>query len=148
VSDDPERRGALFGGSFDDAGFLTERRPLAGFPESRRADGPGWFRRPSYREEPRASPSCLFVEPPAAEPPRDGVLVTTLRVHPLGREWAIAIEGCLLDEGVPVATLRPGIVRADPADLVRGCAGGVGPVRESYRGVATPALRFDDCRLG
>jgi hypothetical protein len=90
-------------------------------------------------------PSRLAVDAPPAEAAAwSGVLVTALRVHPLGRVWGLAIEGSLLDGGRPVRPIVPTVVRAEPADLVRRCLGGVGPTRESYRGVATPALWFAD----
>ena len=142
--DDPGSRDALFGGSHDDAGFPTRRRRIAGprgTPET--IDGPGTYRRPSYREEPRPMPSRLAIDAPAMDAPDRGVLVTSLRVHPMGADWVLEIEGSVLDQGRPVRRIRPAVVRTDPADLVRRCTGAIGPIRESFRGVATPALVFD-----
>jgi hypothetical protein len=145
VVDEPEHPAALSGGSFDDAGFPTRPRRIAGVGATESLAGSGCWRRPSYRDEPRTLPSRLAVDAPPAEAAAwSGVLVTALRVHPLGRVWGLAIEGSLLDGGRPVRPIVPTVVRAEPADLVRRCLGGVGTTRESYRGVATPALWFAD----
>jgi hypothetical protein len=143
--DEPGSPLALFGGSFDDAGFPTRSRTIAGDgPDREPIDGPGTYRRPSFREEPRPLPSRIAVPAVPVALEGGGVLATDLRIHPLGRSWALVIEGSLLDGDRPVRPIRSTVLRVDPLELLGRLVGTIGPARESYRGVRTPALVLAD----
>jgi predicted Zn-dependent protease len=149
ITDDPQDPGALFGGSFDDAGFATRRRRLAdGRVTHGRIEGRGHYRRPSFRDPPQSLPSNLVVTSTDRGAPQRGVVATSLELHPVEPErWLLQIEGALLERGQPVATLRPSFVSVSPADLVGRCVSSVGPPRFSHLGVKTPALVFDNLSL-
>jgi hypothetical protein len=138
VADDPASPRALFGGSFDDATFPTERRLLA---DGRRVvasiDGPGYLKRSSFRDPPQPLPSHLVVESPSKASFDGGLVVSGVTVHPLAaEEWILEFEGSS-GRGVE------GFIRTNPLKLMRCCAGTVGPSRLSYRGIQTPALLFE-----
>jgi hypothetical protein len=150
VVDDPGHTMALFGGSFDDAGFATGRTPLAdGQRAVGRIAGKGHFRRPSFRDRPIPMPSHLTVLAEGnGPPPTRGVLVTALTLHPLQPDhWMLEIDGAHLEDGRPGPVLRSAIVAVSPMELVRRCAAAVGPARLSHLGVETPALVFDNLTL-
>jgi len=144
--DDPNDLDALFGGSFDDAGFRTRRRTLAdGQHLVGLLEGQGNYRRPSFRDLPVPFPTQIVVEADRQPPPDDGMLVSDVQIHPMGpADWIIEIRGAPLRDGRPVAPLRHGYVRIDPAALLERCLATVGTARSSHRGVRTPALLFDD----
>jgi hypothetical protein len=136
VRDDPGRPDALFGGTFDDAGFPTFRNQLA---DGRDTVGEiGWagvLRRGSYREPPEPMATSLVVEPPRIDAPRGTIWADDARIHPLSATvWLLEI-----DPG-------PRFLRVDPRDLVGQCVGGIGEPVQSARGVTTPALLFDGLR--
>jgi len=149
VTDDPLHPSALFGGSFDDAGFATRRRRLAdGRVAQGRIEGAGHYRRPSFRDPPQPLPSCLVVTPTDRGAPERGVVATALELHPVEPErWLLHIEGARLERGQPVAALHPSFVSISPKDLVSRCVSTVGPPRLSHLGVTTPALVFDGLHL-
>ena len=150
VVDEPGHSAALFGGSFDDAGFATDRTLLAdGQRAVGKTAGAGHLRRPSFRDRPISMPSHLTVltEGNGSPPPR-GVLVTALTVHPLEPDhWMLEIDGAHLEGGRPGPVLRSAIVTVSPRELVRRCVAAVGPARLSHLGVETPALVFDNLTL-
>lgn len=149
VYDDPCHAQALFGGSFDDAGFATRRKRLAnGHRTCGTIKARGHYRRPSFRDRPIPLPSHLSVSATARPAPTEGVIATALSVHPLdsGR-WLLRIDGALLDHGRPGAVLRPSFVSISPEDLALRCVATVGPPRLSHLGVETPALVFDNLSL-
>ncbi len=150
VVDDPGHSGALFGGSFDDAGFPTRRTVLA---ENRRAvgriGGEGHYCRPSFRDRPvpMASHLTVLTDGEGAAPAR-GVLVTALTLHPLQPDhWMLEIDGAHLEGGRPGPALRSAVVSVSPGELARRCVAAVGPARPSHLGVETPALVFDNLML-
>jgi hypothetical protein len=144
--DDPNDLDALFGGSFDDAGFRTRRRTLAdGRNLVGLVEGQGNYRRPSFRDPPVPCPTQIVVEADRTSPPDGGMLVSDVEIHPMGpADWIIEIRGAPLRDGRPVAPLRHGFVRIEPAVLLERCLAAVGTSRSSHRGVRTPALLFDD----
>ncbi len=138
VADDPASPQALFGGSFDDATFPTERRVLA---DGRKVvaciGGPGCLSRPSFRDPPQPMPSHLVVEGPAQASFDGGLIVTGLTIHPLAAgEWVIELDG---SSGGSVE----GFIRTNPLELMKCCTGAVGSSKLSHRGVVTPALLFE-----
>jgi hypothetical protein len=149
VVDDPGHPQALYGGSFDDAGFATVRKQLAdGHRACGRIDAPGHYRRPSFRDRPTPMPSHLVVASTPREVLSEGVVATALTVHPVEPDrWLLGIEGALLKEGRPGARLRPSFASVAPGDLVRRCVSTVGPPRLTHLGVETPALVFDNLSL-
>ncbi len=149
VMDDPAGSAAVWGGTFDDAGFETRRTILA---DGRRAcgalDGAGHFRRPSFRDRPAPSPSHLVVGAAGSDLPDRCLLATGLRLHAIDAErWLLRIDGAWLERGVPGSALHPSHVTVSASELVRRCVAAVGPARSSYRGVETPALVFDGLTL-
>jgi hypothetical protein len=149
VYDDPGHAQALYGGSFDDAGFPTSRKRLAnGHRTSGRIESRGHYRRPSFRDRPIPLPSHLTVSPTASGAPAEGVLATAVSLHPVeSRRWVLRIEGALLHHGRPGPILRSSFVSISPEDLALRCVATVGPPRSSHLGVETPALVFDDLSL-
>jgi hypothetical protein len=149
VSDDPGHPQALFGGSFDDAGFATRSTRLA---DGRRTvgqiEGRGHFRRPSFRDPPRSMPSQLVVQQADQVAPDRGVVATAVDLHPVEpHRWLLRIDGACLENGRLGAVLRPSFVSISPEDLVRRCVATVGPPRLSHLGVETPALLFHNLPL-
>jgi hypothetical protein len=149
VTDDPGHHEALFGGSFDDAGFATHRTRLADGRRTRsRIEGRGHFRRPSFRDPPSPMPSQLVVSETRRDTPDRCVVATSLDLHPLApHRWVLRIDGARLERGHPEAVLRPSFVSVSPRDLVSRCVATVGPPRLSHLGVETPALIFDNLPL-
>jgi hypothetical protein len=135
VFDDPRSSMALFGGSFDDAAFKTERRQLAnGRRITGTIAGPGNLLRASFRDPPLPLPMHLVVEAGSKEPPGDPIPITDLTIHPLSAgEWAIQVGS--------------GQIRTSPGELIRCCAAAIGPQRLSHNGVLTPALLFEGLHL-
>jgi hypothetical protein len=149
VTDDPAGDGALFGGTFDDAGFPTRRTLLS---DGRRwcgaIEGRGNYRRPSFRDRPVALPSQLVVSSGVTRPPDSCVLATALGLHVTEPDrWVLRIDGALLTDGHPGPVLRPCFASVSPVELIRRCMAAVGPARPSYLGVETPGLVFDDLLL-
>lgn len=137
--DDPLDTEALFGGSFDDAGFPAERRVLA---DGRRAvqalDGPGTMRRPSYRDAPSSAPSHLVLR---ADKGRDAAVsghrIARCRVVPLdGGDWLLRLDGRRAED-------EPRFVMATPDEIPRRCVGTWGSPSLSAEGVVTPGLVMD-----
>jgi hypothetical protein len=145
VYDDPLRPEALFGGTFDDAGFATGRTRLANGNRSCAGLGrQGYLRRASYRDRPSPAPAHLTVSPTKCDMPEAGVVVTALDVHPVAPDrWVLAVEGARLERGAPGSALHAAFVSISPEDLARRCVGTIGPPRASHLGVESPALLFD-----
>ena len=145
VVDDPLAPDALFGGSFDDAGFATRRRTLAdGARGTDELSGPGSLRRPSFRDPPRAMPFHLVLAAGQEDPGDDGLLVSELAVHPLpDGGWILECDGILRRGAEWGPAVRGGLISTTPAALARACVARIGPARDSHRGVRTPALRFE-----
>lgn len=135
IADDPLEPKALFGGTFDDAGYRTSRQILAdGRNWTGRTAGKGHCRRPSFRDPPAAVPSALAVVSRPEIPPPRYALVSGLVVHILGpQQWILEIDA----PGVP-----RGFVRTSPGELASRCAAAVGPARSTHLGICTPALLF------
>jgi len=146
LTDDPGHPDAIFGGDFDDAGFIARRKELAnGRVVIGRLQGPGHLRRASFRDRPISMPTHLSLPPGAGPPPAGSVVVTGMEIHPFDADrWMLRVEGALWGDGAPAAALEPATLRIAPRDLVRRCAAAVGPARLSYLGVRTPALLFDN----
>jgi len=144
VADDPTDPRALFGGRFDDTGFPSGRVVLA--------DGGRWLsglavrghlRRASFRDPPVPMPSHLVVSDGDDPEPPDALVVTALRIHPLGDRWFLELEGRVQWRGSHGGGFRGLVVAARPDSLPRRCVGSVGPARLSHRGVVTPSLVFE-----
>ncbi len=149
LRDDPLDPNALFGGIFDDAGFTTTTRQLAdGRRWIGRLEGPGHFRRASFRDPPTTRSIYLTVRARNDPPPRSGVLVSSLEIHAVDPDrWVLELGGALLEDGRPVAPLPTAFVSGSPMEWVERCVASIGPPRESYLGVRTPALVFDGLRV-
>ena len=145
VVDDPLAPDSLFGGTFDDAGFPTRRRTLAdGERGTGAVAGPGFLRRPSFRDPPQALPFHPVLDAGPEDSGDDRLLVSELAIHPLpdGR-WLLECDGILRRGSEWGPLVRSGLISTAPAALVRSCTGRMGPSRPSHRGVHTPALLFD-----
>lgn len=140
--DDPLDGASLFHGTFDDAGFPTERRRLAdGRTVVASIGAAGNFRRGSYREPPVPMATNLSLEPPEAGSPPRAIWVDDVRIHPLSqRDWILELHPSDRDR----AWVDPLIVRSSPETLVSRCVGGMGGARRSPRGVTSPSLVFED----
>jgi hypothetical protein len=89
-------------------------------------------------------PTHLNIDVPGVQPPSRFLLVTRMTLHPLGAlRWGLEVDGAVLDDGQPAARVRSGFISTSPPELARRCAASVGPHRQSYLGVQTPALLFD-----
>jgi hypothetical protein len=145
ITDDPTDAQALFGGTFDDAGFPA--RPTVLWRNGRRVgrlEGAGHLRRPSYRDRPGPMPRHLVLDVPESPPPPRFLLATRLTLHPLGpARWGLELDGAVLDGGQPACRVRGAFVSTSPAELAERCVASVGPRRRSYLGVSTSALLFD-----
>ena len=149
VTDDPTGGEALFGGTFDDAGFPTRRTLLSDGQRCRGAiEGRGNYRRPSFRDRPVALPAQLVVPSGDSRPPDSCVLATALGLHVTEPDrWVLRIDGALLSDGHPGPVLRACFATVSPVDLVRRCVAAVGPARPSHLGIETPGLVFDNLSL-
>jgi hypothetical protein len=145
VADEPAQPGALFGSAFDDAGFPTQRRVLADGLKIRDViAGEGAYRRPSFRDRPQPLPFNLVVATGGKKVPRNGLLVSSVTIHPCAAgDWIIEFSGGRLEDGVPGPPITSGFIRIAPGELVRRCVASFGEARQSYLGVQTPALLFD-----
>ena len=141
-ADEPD---GLFGARFDDVGFAAAPRELSDGERTRDVwGGPGSWRRASFRDRPEPLPNTLRLDPPKAAPPPPHVWVEHVDVRPAGEGWSMRFHPQNDPEGL---RWSPWTWRVAPESLLRACLGGVGPVRTSHHGVATPALVFDGCRL-
>ena len=149
LSDDPLQARGLVGGQFDDLGFDAGRLALAEDGEVLRAlDGPGTFRRPSYRDRPEPHPTTLVLEPPEVGRPERFYRVQAIRLHPVRRDrWILELDG-LRREGESRGEVFQG-ARAEvhPHALAEACVGGVGAARPAGWGVVTPGLVFEGLRF-
>jgi hypothetical protein len=149
VTDNPVGRTALWGGSFDDAGFRTRSTRLAdGKTICGAVEGAGHYRRPSFRDRPVPLPTALVVDAEGADAPESCLLGTELALQVIEPErWLLKIGGAVVEGGRPGPDLRPGFLAISPRQLARRCLAAVGPARRSYLGVETPALLFDTVTL-
>jgi len=145
VKDVPDLNGGLFGGSFDDTGRITTSTVLAdGLRSAGALHGCACNWRASYRDRPEAMSSNLVVAEGAEAMPDRGILLTDLRIHPLGAlEWTLEGLGTVLDGGKPSGDGGRCFITASPATLVERCSAAIGPAVRSPNGVTTPALLFD-----
>lgn len=149
IADDPLAAGALFGGTFDDAGFATRRALLAdGERWKPGSEAAGHRRRPSFRDPPALAPSHLVVLGRPQAPPARCILVSGQTLHVLGpASWLLEIDAAEMVDGQPGPRLRRRFLRTSPAELSGACVAAVGPPRRSYLGDASPALLFDDLEV-
>jgi hypothetical protein len=146
VRDDPFAAGAVRARAFDDACFDTRVRCLAdGHAVVGGLGGAGTLHRGSYRDWPQPRATHLVVEPPPTELPREAILATGLRVHPLAPdEWLLELRGGVLRGGEPGPAIERAILPTSPADLAARCVAGLGPAQASWRHTTAPALLFDN----
>jgi len=146
VTDAPLDPGAVFGATFDDAGFPTRARVLGdGRTAVPAGAAAGTLRRASFRDRPEPRWFRLRVEPgrTVAEPPR-GLWVEAVRIHPTGEAWRLEVDGALVGGGGRRGgAVRGAVLRAGPEDLVTRCVAGSGAPLETHLGVRTPALVFE-----
>jgi hypothetical protein len=110
--------------------------------------GPGTDRRASFRDPPSPAPANLVVARSDCDPPQRLLQVDALTLHVAGGAgWIVDCRGVVLDRGESSGLARAW-VRIAPGDLIRRCVATLGPQRESFRGVLTPALLFDALDLG
>ncbi len=147
VADDPFDPRALLGGPFDDAGFPAARKILwDGRQAVEEIEGPGHFRRASYRDPPAPMATTLVLEAGAGETVDRCVLVEELRVHSLDlRTWVLEMSGRDRSDGAP---FQEAMLQVRPLDLLRHCAAAMGEPRWFHRGVVTPAILFERLRDG
>jgi hypothetical protein len=145
IEDDPLAPGALLGGSFDDVGFASRRRVLAdGLRAVEPLAGAGSFRRPSFRDPPRAMHSHLVLEAGEESMPPEVLFVTEFALHPLpGDRWILECDGRLRRDAESGSVVQGGLIETSPTRLVERCVARIGAPAGSHRGVSTPALLFD-----
>jgi len=135
VIDDPANPDGLVGGSFDDAGFSTKTRTLAHagvWVGGLR--GPGTFRRPSFREPPRETPSNLVMRGGSSNE-LQGLVVRRCHLLPVSPdEWVLELD--------PVGSTRAW-VRVLPRRLLASCRERDGGVIVTAEGPILPAIRFE-----
>ena len=137
LRDDPHHETALYGGIFDDVCLKTETTLLSdGSRVIAGLQGPGHYRRPSFRDPPQVWPSHLRVAAGTASPPAQVRRAATVQLHVVGREWVLEIPG---GSGAGGSDW----IRTDAGSLALRCVAAVGPARASHRGVETPALLFE-----
>jgi hypothetical protein len=141
VSDEPNRRDGLAGGSFDDAGFPTTARALAADGVwVGRLDGPGTFRRTSFREPPTESATNLCVPSGPVEFISNGIAVQRCRIfRPSADLWVIEID-------LPDSSRR--WIRVKPESLLAACAARLGRSTVTSSGPIVPALRLEGLAAG
>jgi predicted Zn-dependent protease len=149
LHDDPLHERGLVGGAFDDVGFDADRVVLAEGGIVRRAlDGPGTFRRPSYRDRPAPYPTTLVLTPPDVGRPERYYRIQALRLHPLEADrWVLELDGVRRQADAAVEVFQGARAVVRPQDLVERCVGGVGEARAAAWGVVTPGLVFEGLRL-
>ena len=137
LADEPEHPLGVSGGAFDDAGFGTRRRELAaGRRIIDHLDGPGTYRRPSFRDPPRPAASTLVLPDGTATAP-GGRVFDRCHVIPIERdEW-------LLELGSPDRPEATSFAHVAPQVLVERCVSRRGRARIGAEGVLTPSLVFD-----
>jgi len=141
---EPNATGALMGGAFDDVAMQGEARRLA---DGNRAlaslGGPGWWRRPSFRDPPQLVAQNLVL-PDGSKPPENPCFwVTDATIHPMGAQgWLLQLSGTVRQAGEPIGSVAERFLRCTPAELVQRCVGRVGESKQSHLGLVTPALLF------
>jgi hypothetical protein len=143
IADEPVRDDGLAGGSFDDAGFPTACCPLAedGVWVGR-LEGPGTFRRSSFREPPTEGVSNLCMPRGPSATPDAGVAIVErcLVLRPSAELWVMEIDLRDRKQGDRVDRRW---IRVQPKSLLASCAGRLGRPTVTSSGPIVPALRFD-----
>jgi hypothetical protein len=143
VSDEPNRHDGLAGGSFDDAGFPTTARALAADGVwVGRLDGPGTFRRNSFREPPTESATNLCVPSGSTEFDRKGIaVVQRCRIfRPSAGIWVMEID---LQHPSGGGGAERRWIRVKPESLLAACAARLGRSTVTSSGPIVPALRLE-----
>jgi len=147
VLDAPTWPEALAGGSFDDAGFPAASRALAtdGVWVGN-LEGPGTFRRVSFREPPTESATNLVMPSGMDElfPDRASVVIRCRVLKPSAELWVMEID--LVDPGKGDGIQRRWI-RVRPHSLLAACAARLGRSRVTSSGPIVPALRLEGLAL-
>jgi hypothetical protein len=140
IADEPIRHDGLAGGSFDDAGFPTNARTLATDGNwVGRLDGPGTFRRMSFREPPTEAATNLCMPSGVNEIINDDVAVVgRCRIfRPSPELWVMEIDQ-LGRSGVERRWIR-----VKPESLLSACVARLGPSTVTSSGPIVPALMFE-----
>lgn len=148
IAEDPLAPDSPFGATFDDAGFDARAIELAdGRTVTAILDGPGLFRRPSFRDPPAPLPLNLRVRAEPEPAPERSTVVSGLRIHPVGEAWLLELTAPppAGPAGGPEGARR--FVRVEPAQLVLNVSAVTGEPRPTQRGVVTPGLILDGLRL-
>ena len=143
VSDEPNRHDGLAGGSFDDAGFPTTARELAADGVwVGRLEGPGTFRRASFREPPTESATNLFVPSGSTEITGKGTAIAERCqiLRPSAGIWVMEID--VSDPSGGGGAERRWI-RVKPESLLAACAERLGRSTVTSSGPIVPALRLE-----
>ena len=129
LADQPGHPYGLTGGSFDDAGFPTTDRVLAGNGSWLGAvGGPGSYWRGTFRQAPKESFSNLVVSPAEAQ-------TRPLPAAPVGRCRVMR-----LSPDVWVLELGRKWVRVHPAELLAACSEFLGTPQVTSEGPIVPAM--------
>ncbi len=147
---DPQAPDSPFAATFDDAGFEAGTRVLAdGREVTGVTEGPGFLRRPSFRDPPEPLALNLVVTSEPQPPPASFLAVADLRIHG-GEEgdWLLELQVRTRGAGKRAReeTTRR-FLRVRPEDLVKRVAAAVGRARPTAKGVNTPGLVLDGLRL-
>jgi len=143
VSDEPVRPDGLVGGSFDDAGFPSLSRALAGEGLWQgKLGGPGTLRRNSFRDPPSEAPSNLFIPSGKAESvPAHVAVARRCRVLQLSHElWVLELD---FDNFSNRRDWERRWVRVRPRALVAACASRLGHTKATANGPIVPGLLFE-----
>jgi hypothetical protein len=146
VTDEPTRPDGLAGGSFDDVGFPASTRALAtdGVWVGR-LEGPGTYRRSSFREPPTESATNLCMPSGPSELMFDGcAIVERCRILRPSRElWVMEIDGPGVGNGGGV---KRRWIRVKPKSLLSACRARLGRSTVTSSGPIVPALKIEGLR--
>jgi hypothetical protein len=140
VTDEPSDPRGLAGGDFDDVGFPSRSTALAreGIWVGR-IEGPGSYRRDSFKDPPVEAASNLVMGSGTNQPSPTRAL-SVCRLIRLSREfWVLELE---------TADSRRRWIKVRPEELVAKCAGRLGAPTLTSSGPIVPALRFSGLPIG
>jgi hypothetical protein len=141
--DEPGRAGGLSGGSFDDVGHPTAPRVLANDGVWKdRLGGPGSYRRASFREPPKESPSNVVVRAGDGERiPERATVARHCSVLRLSEEfWVLELDLSGVEK--PRDSARR-LLKVNPAQLLAACVSRLGGPLVTATGPVVPGLVFE-----
>lgn len=149
IEDVPDHADGLVGGKFDDAGYPSGATILADRGRSRgRLEGPGFFRRGSFRDPPAPAASTIVVRSTETERPEEFYRVRALRILPLGAgRWVLEVDGVRRRGDEAGEILQAARATTTPLEIARACRGTLGSARAAGWGIVTPGIVLDGLRF-